>query len=119
VVAARSGKSVFGGTTVWDGAGDITYPKSWLPPSSLGIGCAPMSIPSIQARGFDLEKGTPLDDASVKAALAVVWDTALPSGMGKVEYLFDAMVLMYPRMVGALDPKTAEWIVLVNGGYLE
>lgn len=34
-------------------------------------------------------------------------------------YVFGATVLRYPRTVGAFDPTTAEWIVLLNGGWLE
>ena len=30
--------------------------------------------------------------------------------------LFEAVVLLYPRTVGLLDPQAAEWIVIVNAG---
>ncbi len=119
-VAAHTGLTVFGGSTVWSGTGAITYPLDWLPASALGPGCGPPPmIPPPFARGFDLGSGQALPDADVKAALDVVWSTALPLGLVKVAYVFDAVVLLYPRSVGAFDPSTAEWIVLVDSGYLE
>jgi hypothetical protein len=38
---------------------------------------------------------------------------------GNYHYLFDAVVLLYPRTTGAFDPATAEWIALLQGGWLE
>jgi len=29
------------------------------------------------------------------------------------------VVLRYPRSVGMFDPTTAEWVVIVSGGWLE
>ena len=49
----------------------------------------------------------------------MVWLTAVPLAMAKANYVFDAMVLLYPRSVFAFEPGTAEWIVMVNGGWLE
>lgn len=118
-VAARNGISVFGGTTIWGGKGDITYPKAWQPPSAIGVGCAVGELPTPPGRGFDLGSGQKLSDADVNAALAVAWNTALPAGLSQGGYLFEPMVLLYPRTVGAVDPSTAEWIVLVNSGWLE
>lgn len=118
-VAARSGTSVFGGTTVWSGMGDITHPKAWQPPSAVGVGCGQVGISVPPARGFDLGSGAALAKASVDAALAVVWETAIPLGLLQGGYLFDGVVLLYPRSVGAFDPASAEWIVLVDSGWLE
>jgi hypothetical protein len=119
VVSARSGLSVFGGTTVWIGDGEISYPQTWQPPTAIGAGCGQTGIQVPPARGFELAGGTELPASSVNAALAAVWSTAIPSGLLKGGYLFDAIVLLYPRTVGAFDPTTAEWIVLVNSGWLE
>ena len=60
-----------------------------------------------------------LEPADIEAALDVVWRTALPAGFAAGGYLFDAVVLRYPRSVGAFDPATAEWIVILNAGWLE
>ncbi|MFT3771383.1 MAG: hypothetical protein QM820_38710 [Minicystis sp.] len=117
-VSRRNGTSVFGGTVVWGGKGDITYPKSWQPPSAIGEGCGAPD-PNFKARGFDLGGGQKLADADVQAALAVVQSTAVPAALWQGGYLFDAMVLLYPRTVGAMDPAAAEWIVLLNSGWLE
>lgn len=118
-VSARTGLSVFGGAIVWDGAGDITYPLQWRSPESLGVDCEPFASP-VEARGHDLaEGGTDLPEDLIAAALDPVRSTALLEGMATSGYVFDAVVLLYPRSVGVFDPTTAEWIVIVNGGWLE
>lgn len=117
-VNARNGLPVFGGGIVWDGAGEITWPTAWDAPEGLGAGCATSTSPPA-ARGFDLRDASALPAADVDAALAVVWQTALPEGLWQGGYVFDAVVLLYPRTVGAFDPATAEWIALVNSGWLE
>jgi hypothetical protein len=117
-VSARSGISVFGGSIVWDGQGDITYPAAWQPAAELGAGCMPPASPP-PSRGFDLSTGGILPQAEVDAATLAVWDTALPEGLWELGYVFDAVVLLYPRSVGEFNPTTAEWIVLVNSGWLE
>ena len=53
------------------------------------------------------------------AALQVVWNTALPNGLWKNGYVFDAVVLLYPPSVGAFDPNVAEWVVLLSSGWLD
>ncbi len=118
-VSARNGLSVFGGSIVWMGTGDITYPTNWRPLEELGHGCDPAGgIP--RARGYDLVSGgAPLSDAQINAALEVVLDTAIPGAFWEGGYVFDAVVLSYPRTMGAFNPNTAEWIVMVNGGWLE
>jgi hypothetical protein len=118
VVSVRSGTSMFGGSTVWGGAGDITYPTSFDPPEQLGLGCNSQA-PKPTSRGFDLGGGQPLGAGDVSAAIDVVWSTALPDGLWKNSYVFDAMVLLYPRSVGAVDPTSTEYIVLVDTGWLE
>jgi len=117
-VSARTGLSLFGGSIVWDGTGDITYPKEWRKPESLGTGCEPWPG-DVPARGYDLRGGDKLPGEDVASALDVVRTTAVFEGMATSGYVFDAVVLLYPRSVGAFNPATAEWIVLVNGGWLE
>lgn len=118
VVSTDTGLTVFGGSIVWDGAGDITFPSGWRPPEQLGFGCAPSGgIPT--SRGYDLISGSALESAAVAAAVDVVAQTALPEAMWSGGYVFDAVVLAYPRSVGVFDPNTAEWIVIVNSGWLE
>ncbi len=118
VVSARNGLSVFGGSIIWLGTGEITYPTEWRPSSELGSGCDPAGgIP--RARGYDLAAGSELSDEEVAAAVDAVLDTAIPGAMWQGGYVFDAVVLLYPRTLGAFDPTQAEWVVLVNGGWLE
>jgi hypothetical protein len=119
VVSARTGLSLFGGGIVWDGAGDITHPKEWRSAATLGGDCErfPGDIP---ARGYDLVAGgAEVAAADIEATLEVVRRTALLEGMATSGYVFDAVVILYPRSVGAFNPLTAEWIVIVNGGWLE
>ncbi len=118
VVSARTGLAAFGGSIVWDGAGDITWPTAWSPASELAGGCPPSGDLGA-SRGFDLVTGDVLSATDVSAALAVVADTALPAAMWQGGYAFDAVVLRYPRSVGVFDPATAEWIVVLSGGWLE
>ena len=116
-VSARTGLSVFGGGIVWMGKGKVVWPSSWLH-DPLGQGCAPVPIP--QARGFLLQ-GTsqPLPQLEVDKAVKKVWSTALPAGLAQWGYLFDVLVLSYPPMVGPFDPSSAEYVVLINSGWLE
>ncbi|MFO0746188.1 MAG: hypothetical protein U1F43_11010 [Myxococcota bacterium] len=117
-VSAHTGLAVFGGGIVWDGAGDITWPTAWSPASDLASGCSEAGGPGA-TRGFDLVNGEALSAEQVAAALAPVRQTALLGAMWSKGYVFDSVVLRYPRTVGAFDPSTAEWIVLVSGGWLE
>ncbi len=121
VVSVRNGITVFGGSIIWSGTGDITYPTTWRPVSEIGRGCVPMvnALPPT-ARGIDLSGGQgEMEQTQVDAAMSQVWATALPDGMWRNQYVFDAMVLLYPRSVGMMNPATAEWIVLINFGWLE
>lgn len=117
-VSVRTGVTAFGGSIVWSGAGDITYPKTWRDPRALGSGC-PASGGIRSRRGYDLVGGVDLAPALVDAAVATVADTAVPAALWRGGYVFDAVVLRYPRSVGQFNPATAEWIVIVNGGWLE
>jgi hypothetical protein len=118
-VHRRTGLAVFGGSIIGLGKGDISFPKEWRPASDLGKSCDNTKIMVPPARGFDLQDGATLPDKETEAALQVVWKTALPQAMAQANYIFDAMVLLYPRSVFAFDPATAEWIVLLNGGWLD
>ncbi len=117
-VNARNGRSVFGGSIIWSGTGEIVHPTEWRSPGELGSGC-PIVGADISSRGYDLVSGAALPTDDVDAAVAVVRDTAVPGAFWGGGYLFDAVVLRYPRSVGVFNPDTAEWIVIVNGGWLE
>ncbi len=119
-VSARLGQSVFGGSIIWGGYGEITYPPTWRPSAALGPGCPTMiNTPPPNARGYDLRNGSNLDPAEVEFAVNAVWNTALPTGLMKSHNIFDAVVLFYPRSVGVIDPPNSEWIVMYNSGWLE
>jgi len=118
VVSKRSGLSVFGGSIIWLGKGDITYPAVWRPAKELASGCATVGAapPTV---GYDMASGMPLGATERNAAYDVVKQTAVPAAFWGNGYLFDVVVIKYPRTVGTFDPTSAEWIVIVNGGWLE
>jgi hypothetical protein len=120
-VSADTGLSVFGGSVVWGGLGEIAYPHAFRPVSELGVGCAPPAAAPPKVRGFDLSigDGAALSAADAKAAFDVAWSTAIPAAFATRLYFRDSMVLLYPRTVGLFDPKTAEDVVLFNGYWLE
>ncbi len=119
-VSARNGLAVFGGTIVWDGEGMVAYPKTWRDPAELGFGCWTQSLAVPSMRQFDLTgmQFSP-DGPTANDALDAVWHSALPLGLAQGGYIFDVVALLYPRSVGAFNPSTAEWVVLVNAGWLE
>ncbi|MBK8169878.1 MAG: hypothetical protein IPK60_05995 [Sandaracinaceae bacterium] len=119
VVSHDTGLTVFGGSIIWSGTGEINYPSSWRDAGELGSGCALSGGLGSTPRGWDLQSGDVLDVSDVNAALAVVAATAVPGAIWRGGYVFSSVVLLYPRTVGVLDPSTAEWIVIVNGGWLE
>ena len=114
-VSARNGMTVFGGSIVWAGRGDINYPKDWKPAEELASGCP-------RAEGIPAFRGWPVGaeatDTGVAAAIHAVEQTALPAAMWRSGQVLDAVVLAYARAAGTVDPSdaaSAEWIVLVNG----
>jgi len=117
VVSADNGHTVFGGAIVWDGVGGFTYPATWRPAAELAEDCTPLG--SLPAHGYDLNLAVPLEQAQVEPAADAVARTALPAAMAAGGYIFHTVVFLYPRTVGAFDPTTAEWVVVVNGGWLE
>jgi hypothetical protein len=117
-VSSDTGLALFGGSIVWDGAGDITYPTTWRPAAELASGCAHSGGAGV-ALGYDLVFGGPLSSPEVDAAVAVVADTALMQAFWGGGYVFTTVVLRYPRSVGFFDPNTAEWVVILSGGWLE
>jgi hypothetical protein len=118
VVSAHTGLSVFGGSIVWSGTGAITWPVTpWQPPGLMGgPECAVAMWPSW--RGFDLSEGA-YTDAAAQLALQAAWNTALPAGISTLQYITEAVVLLYPRTVGKFNGANAEWIVLLNSQWLE
>jgi hypothetical protein len=120
VVSARSARSVFGGSIVWAGSGELTFPKQpWNPGVLLGgAQCSSQMLPTW--RGFDLGAGPAhYSSAGAGKALTVATSNALLLGISHMQYVTDAVVLLYPRSVGDFNPATAEWIVLINSQWLE
>lgn len=118
-VSARTGLTVFGGSIIWSGTGAINFPTAWRDPESLGKECAPYEG-KLQITAYNLvEGGGEVPPGELALVEDVVRRTAIFDGLATSGYVFDVVVLLYPRTVGVFDPATAEWIVLVNGGWLE
>ena len=114
-VSVRSGRTVFAGSIVWMGTGDILLPTTW-DASDLGGGCGPPPH-AFTARGFNLAGGE--TELRFAAAADVVVATALPAAFLQWGSLLDVVVLLYPRTLGVFDPTKAEYVVLLNAGWLE
>lgn len=114
-VSVASGLTVFGGSIIWMGTGEIDYPHLWRPPNQLGnCGGIPPGNPPM--RFFDLAAGqAPNGKTQADPALSAVMQTELPNGLALAgQKIAGATVLLYPRTLGAFDPSTAEWIVIVD-----
>lgn len=104
-----SGKLLFAGGVVWNGRGDIAYPKSFRPASELAMDCGAFGTAS--PRKF-IASGEMKDTSD--SAVGRVLRSPLLYGFLKKHSKLNAWVLGYPRTVGILDPKSAEWIVVVE-----
>ena len=124
VVNVRNGLPLFGGKTVWAGRGDITYPTVWNSVADLGSRCSASRLSGTfsPVHAYSLSGGGTLTGTyatGAQAAMTAALDTALPGALlqGTAAYLKSAVVLYYPRSVGAGDPSTTEWIVVMNAGW--
>jgi hypothetical protein len=113
-VSATMGQSVFAGTIVFGGRGEITYPMTWRPAVDLRADCSPLSG-VVPRRGWDAVARTPLSVANVDAADQIVERTAISAAFRDGGNVASVFVLLYPRTVADFDPATAEWIVILNG----
>jgi hypothetical protein len=118
-VSASSGLTVFGGSIIWAGTGEIDYPTLWNPANQLGYcGGTPPANPT--SRAFDLSGGQAGDvQSGAESALSAVMQTELPKGITLGGHqIVNAVELLYPRSVGVFDPSSAEWIVILNSSAL-
>jgi hypothetical protein len=118
VVSEDTGLSVFGGSIVWNGRGDIVWPSAWREGNELGNRCGPEGRPPT-TYSYDLVEGGEIQDARLSEVLEITRDTAIDQAFWRGGYVFDVVVLRYPRSVGVFNPATAEYIVIFNGGWLE
>ena len=122
-VSARNAMTLAGGDISFGDGRGLAFPKTFDEPTDLGTACT-TSIPLPTTRGFDLTKaagpGSPppaLSGPIMEAQLRAIWATALPEALGRKQYIFDAMVLLYSP--SATTPTEGEFIVLLNSGWLE
>ena len=118
-VDALTGKTVFGGSIIWMGTGEINHPTDWRGADELALGC-PSDREISGSNHYDLVSGVPLSAEDAAAAIDALKNTALPAAMARVEGMYGnrVVVIRYPRTVGAFDPSTAEWIILLKGHML-
>jgi hypothetical protein len=113
ILTARAGGDtdplLFAGTTVWDGRGDVETPVALFDDVG-GDACAPAHPESL--RFHDLVSADPADRRLFFAAWEAVARTGLVRQMADGGRLSGAVV-RYARTVGAFDPTTAEWVVVV------
>jgi hypothetical protein len=114
-VSGHTGLVTFVGSIVWKGGGDIVYPTTWST-TDLGKGCN-TSKPK-DTRTYNLTGGR-ITDLNVMEAARIVLSTALPPAFQHWGSILGTTVLLYPRAAGGFDPETSEFIVLLEGGWLE
>jgi hypothetical protein len=113
-VSDDTGLATFAATIVWSGTGEILLPKAF-DSADLGEGCeAPSSVP---VRGINLASGEA--QPRFEEAARIVLSTALHAAFRSWAEIFNIVVIAYPRTVGGFEASTAEYIVLVNGHWLE
>jgi len=118
VLSGYTGLTLFGGALDLSGGGAIQYPLLWRSSRVLGKGCA-RGAEVEKKIGFNLIQGTQLEDKEVAEVTDAVMNTALPEAFRRNGYLFESVVFLYSPRLSKLDPQAAEWIVILNGGWLE
>ena len=118
-VDALTGKAVFGGSIIWMGTGEINYPTEWRGADEMDLGCPSETLLG-GTNHYDLVGGTEMSAAEAAAAIDALKNTAFPAAMARVEGMYSnrVVVIRYPCRVGAFDPSTAEWIILLKGHML-
>lgn len=118
VVRRDAPMTLFGGSIVWDGMGDINYPSEWRSASELASDCG---LPADRHTlvGWDLQNGSALSLEDADVGSTAIARTGAFDAMSAGGYVFSTIVLLYPRTVGVFDPDRAEWVVILNGGWLE
>jgi hypothetical protein len=122
-VSVGNAMTVLGGAITFGPGKGLAFPSKFDPPSDYGLECT-SPFPVVDGYGYDLtgeqspsSAPPPLDDATVQSRMKIVWHTALPAGLAKKHYLFDAVVLKYTA--DATSTVNQEWLVMLNSGWLE
>lgn len=105
----------FEGSIVFDGSGDIEFPDEWSPPAELGSGCTPAELPEpVVYDALSDQEDSPLPADAVSLVTEAIATTALPAALGSAGPIRRFVILRYPRSVGAFNPESAEYIVLLE-----
>lgn len=116
VVSPRLGRTVFAGSTVWAGRGDIASPTAWRSAAELADDCGTgTTVPRVRSYLLGVPAGT--EAATAAAAVEAVAHTALPDALARGGTLLDGVVIGYVRSAGGLVDEAAEWVVVVNAAW--
>lgn len=110
--------TIFSGTIVWDGAGEITHPESMAAPTTFDTGSAIATPPAsdfifIDYMAEDSENPTPqeINHEAIWAAISNLDKVAEYRAANPEAKIH---LLMYARSVGMFLPANADWIVILK-----
>lgn len=111
IISARTGLTVFEGTTIWMGTGQVETLAQWLDASEAASGCSLSTQITIPAF---VDFSPP--SLGYKTALKNLWETtAIPMALSNTDNILqDGAVYPYAPRVGMFDPSVAEWVILLN-----
>ena len=112
----ETGDTVFFGTIIWMGVGELTYPDNFLPSGRFGrLADAVRDPVSIEYfRIDDPLDGRPEYEARADSAWANLKGLDIVLDFAASDYRVG--IYLYPPSVGAFDPSEAKWIVFLYRG---
>jgi hypothetical protein len=113
-VRGYTGLATFSASFYWMGGEGVTYPKAWST-GDLGRGCNTPKPRNTQMVNLSAR----VTDVNMLEAASVVLSTALPTAFQSWGSTLGTTVLLYPLTRGSFDPEKAEFIVLLDGGWLD
>lgn len=105
--------TVFYGTIIWAGYGQIHIPDSLLPAESFESDLTPIELPQNLVY-WDYLGGILTEDSLIQSGTRA-WENAklLTITHQFAEDFYQAAIYFYPPAVGALDPAVAKWVVFL------
>ncbi|NQT62327.1 MAG: T9SS type A sorting domain-containing protein [Candidatus Marinimicrobia bacterium] len=108
-----TGDTVFHGTYVWMGQGELYKPDSFIPADSFYV--QEDSIREPQSIQYWRETGISLVDTVEILAADSAWNAIKNLNVVRqfANYPYQVVIYRYPPSLGALDPSVAKWIVFL------
>jgi len=103
-----TGETIFNGSIIWMGTGKISYPESFLNPQKYSTISNPIDLPDI-SKLHNLYMSNQLDYSSIWESIN---DLKIVSEYLKSEK--GITLFLYTPSVGAGDPNTWDWFVIMN-----